>query len=572
LNFTNDMWFGQQLGNVHVQDYQLGDNLPFGSLDAWVTNQIAAAGAIIMIVSKDYIQKELTLKEWRQGLSEINRRRLIFVPVMIDASSKAWWEEQKQLGNLRGLGHDYAYSDFTENGKPLAIVTTYGPVERVTRKISELAWLIRSHLEKEVPKPAAPVSGTPGQSAASIPGMDWWEGLARELIALLRSQPPAVSEFMRRTYRRTLEALDDPPDVPGEDVADMISQLADKPDFGREPLLIHFATSLAEELRAVGRQVPYGPDLAMRLETWMRKAGADPVTEARATPAIAKSNDFVFGVLSIQTDWISSKGAFATNCWLVYDNMTFATWDGEPKGKDGLKKWVAETILLLSKEECVRGRELVLQFVLDERMLNEEIDRWRVSYSPDNQDTIGQVYATVLRSRWRVSGPDSSLYRERWSRRSRLASTHGQGLLPWHWVACPDDSDDLPSRLADRGGAGTTMPTEAVGIGFGFAPVGVSKAKTGALRQALRAGIPVIIWPRRPPPADLTVVEKELNCLFTGSFADLPLRVQKRRQKASRAKSDDIGHHLSVLWDDGEHCLDRWLTTALTDEGLVVEG
>jgi hypothetical protein len=150
-------WFGGRLGNAYVKDYQTGDNLPFGPLDEWLKTEIGAAGAVVMIVSKEYIAKKYTLKEWWQALCEFNRRRLVFVPIMIDADAKAWWAEQKQQGNLNELDSDYAYANFTDaSGNALDINNVFGPITAVTRRIGEVARLIRYHLESQLPREALP--------------------------------------------------------------------------------------------------------------------------------------------------------------------------------------------------------------------------------------------------------------------------------------------------------------------------------------------------------------------------------------------------------------------------------
>jgi hypothetical protein len=148
-NFTDKTWFINMLGNVKVVDYKMGDNLPFGSLNKWLEDEIDSAGAIVLIVSKDYVDKKYTLREWWQGLTPQNRGRLVFVPVLIDAEAKDWWASQKKLGKLRALGEDYVYADFTEGGKPVNIVGPNGrPITEITHRISELARLIRLHLEE----------------------------------------------------------------------------------------------------------------------------------------------------------------------------------------------------------------------------------------------------------------------------------------------------------------------------------------------------------------------------------------------------------------------------------------
>jgi hypothetical protein len=146
-NFVQPLWFSSQMGNVKIVDYQEGDNLPFGPLNEWLEQELEAAAAVVCIVSEHYIAKRYTLKEWSLGLGEVKRGRLIFVPVMIDAEAKEWWKKQKQEGKIRDLGEDYAYADFTRNGKPTPIVSDVGYViDSVAQRISELARLIACRL------------------------------------------------------------------------------------------------------------------------------------------------------------------------------------------------------------------------------------------------------------------------------------------------------------------------------------------------------------------------------------------------------------------------------------------
>jgi hypothetical protein len=160
-NFTFKEWFGQNLGNVLIRDYQMAGNLPYGSINNWLQKEVGAAGAIIVIVSEHYIEKKYTLKEWWLALSEVERRRLIFVPVMIHADAKNWWAEQKRQGTLRDLGGDYAYSDFTDgSGRRTPIVGDRGlAIDTVTQRIMQLALLIRDNLGHQEVPPNAPSAG-----------------------------------------------------------------------------------------------------------------------------------------------------------------------------------------------------------------------------------------------------------------------------------------------------------------------------------------------------------------------------------------------------------------------------
>jgi hypothetical protein len=176
-NFVKRTWFGDILGPVEMFDYQAGNALSFGPMTEWLTNRVRSAAAFIAFVSKSYIQKELTLLEWHAALPEACKQELIFVPVLLDASARQWWASLKQKGQLRDLGDDYAYADFTDgNGKPRPIVTEDGHVDIVTRKISELARLIKENLRRarrdvppSLPEPPAPVVVLGHPTAVSDP-------------------------------------------------------------------------------------------------------------------------------------------------------------------------------------------------------------------------------------------------------------------------------------------------------------------------------------------------------------------------------------------------------------------
>ena len=133
--------------------------------------------------------------EWYAALSEVRRKDLIFVPILLDASAKQWWIDLKEHGQLRDLGGDYAYSDFTDgSGKPCQILTAFGPVDFVVRKISELARLIKENLQPHEtagsdpgPTHSTVVLGHP--TAVSDPDVAAQSLALRNLLAE-RGQPP----------------------------------------------------------------------------------------------------------------------------------------------------------------------------------------------------------------------------------------------------------------------------------------------------------------------------------------------------------------------------------------------
>jgi hypothetical protein len=164
INFVNPAWFSNILGVVKTVDYQAGDAVPFGPINDWAAGKIHSAAVFVAFVSESYIQKEIPLLEWHTALSEVRRKELIFVPILLDAAAKRWWIDLKERGQLRDLGGDYAYADFTDgSGKPCQILTTFGPVDIVVRRISELARLIKENLQ-----PHEAVASDPGPVRSTV--------------------------------------------------------------------------------------------------------------------------------------------------------------------------------------------------------------------------------------------------------------------------------------------------------------------------------------------------------------------------------------------------------------------
>jgi hypothetical protein len=123
--------------------------LSFGELKPWIDNQLDKATVVIAFVSEFYRKKRWTLDEWQSSLTEYQRRRLIFVPIMLDADAKAWWAKLRESGRLSELGSNYQYGDFTDsNGAPVQIIGN----DVAAAKIAKLARAIRKVLELPVVK------------------------------------------------------------------------------------------------------------------------------------------------------------------------------------------------------------------------------------------------------------------------------------------------------------------------------------------------------------------------------------------------------------------------------------
>jgi hypothetical protein len=105
----------KNIGVVRVFDYA-AEEVGYGPLKASLDDQIDRSAVVIAFVSTNYIRKEWTVAEWESSLSEAQRRRLVFVPIMLDADAIAWWKGLRTQGKLSALSRDYAYVSFLDGG------------------------------------------------------------------------------------------------------------------------------------------------------------------------------------------------------------------------------------------------------------------------------------------------------------------------------------------------------------------------------------------------------------------------------------------------------------------------
>jgi hypothetical protein len=150
-NFTDEDVFGLG-GDVTLIDYK--DTSNFGPIKEWLTEQISNAAAVILFLSEHYVSQEYPIFEFWKSLEERTRRQIIFVPIMMDAQAIAWWREQKEIGRLNVLmsGDDgeFAYSNFTDGGKPEILCDNGRYNDQPARRIGELARLIKQRLGEVV--------------------------------------------------------------------------------------------------------------------------------------------------------------------------------------------------------------------------------------------------------------------------------------------------------------------------------------------------------------------------------------------------------------------------------------
>ena len=99
---------------------------------------------------------------WCDG--ELHNKGLAFVPILLDNDARAWWASVPEDERCPDWVWQYGYEDFTgPDGTPAAIISEYGPVDRVTSRIEEIARRLKqayadrwdASLEPRAPPPAA---------------------------------------------------------------------------------------------------------------------------------------------------------------------------------------------------------------------------------------------------------------------------------------------------------------------------------------------------------------------------------------------------------------------------------
>jgi hypothetical protein len=154
-------YFVDVLQDVSIFDYR-ADAVGYGPLSDALDEEIEGSAVVVAFVTKDYQQKEWTVAEWEKSLTEVQRRRLIFVPIMLDADGKEWWQALRRKTRLTALTRDYQYEDFTVGGEP-ALPGPDAPA--IIQKINKLARRIRQDIaapeQVRLVEPDPPVKPAP---------------------------------------------------------------------------------------------------------------------------------------------------------------------------------------------------------------------------------------------------------------------------------------------------------------------------------------------------------------------------------------------------------------------------
>jgi hypothetical protein len=303
------------------------------------------------------------------------------------------------------------------------------------------------------------------------------------------------------------------------------------PPPGQAPPVVEFAARLAE-YSLVGYQ-------RARLRRWADEVtgrlGTSPPRAATAVEAVVPGSPALYLIFQVAED-LHDPGMYELRAW--------SQWRGrqrhvihlgdEPLPLAEVKAEVGR-LAQLAIPDPVAGNDTFVEFVLPDSLLNLPVEQWQVGAGAQAH-SLGETYPVVVRSL--EHPPDPSL-RAIWAQRWQHfidASGHAPAReivrAPSLDVARPEDEWARELRRI----ANHAVPY-------------LDNADSPLLRAAVRAGVPVVVWSRKPdgdvPDARL------LEELDQGSLTDLPLSIRRLRQEAAGSDvGGHVGRRVAIIWDD----------------------
>jgi vWA-MoxR associated protein C-terminal domain/Domain of unknown function (DUF4145) len=192
-----------------------------------------------------------------------------------------------------------------------------------------------------------------------------------------------------------------------------------------------------------------------------------------------------------------------------------------------------------------------VELLLPRELLCVEVDQWRVELDFLGPIPLGVEHRLVVRSLERARKPKLAM--------ALLA--RGKALARKLEDRCRiGEGPDGEARWVDEDQCGglslytTLRDAQSVVIAaLGAAPHPCPRdPKADVLFTLFEAGLPVVLWSRRPAAAGTSTTRAELlELLGHEPFGRLPDRVWELRKQAIQSGDDGhIGRHLTLLWDD----------------------
>ncbi|MFE7586272.1 hypothetical protein ACFU5Y_32420 [Streptomyces gardneri] len=201
----------------------------------------------------------------------------------------------------------------------------------------------------------------------------------------------------------------------------------------------------------------------------------------------------------------------------------------------------------------------VLEFVLPFHLLNEPMEWLPLGSRSSFASALCLSYPVVLRSLERMRAPQ---FHRRWHNR-------WQQMQDSHETVCHWDTAGRRGHDPVQWNSRLTADERLVAVALNDPPLQGPGGSRDSLETALRSGVPMAVWDRRPgAPADFR--KRAAKKLMKGKPAELPQRVQQLRNEAATAAAAQrdvhVGRHVAVLFDDPNRIVD-WSGSPGADTG-----
>ena len=192
-----------------------------------------------------------------------------------------------------------------------------------------------------------------------------------------------------------------------------------------------------------------------------------------------------------------------------------------------------------------------VELLLPRELLCVDVDQWMAENAFIEASPLGVEHRLVVRSLERASRPKAAM--------ALLARGEALGKTMEARCRLVDGLDGEALWIAEDQAGGVGLYTSlrdahgVVGVALGAAPHPNPKnPKVDVLNTLFEAGLPVVVWSRKPAGLEsASTREALLDLLGHEPFGRLPDRVWELRKQATRSEdSGHIGRHLSLLWDD----------------------
>jgi hypothetical protein len=196
--------------------------------------------------------------------------------------------------------------------------------------------------------------------------------------------------------------------------------------------------------------------------------------------------------------------------------------------------------------------ELNIEFFLPHSLISLPVDHWKIA---EGTVVLGARYRVVVRSLDRIESRriydhSVSFWKMKWKQVSTLSCNMGQEHIRWIKDTAAYDGEKVYYTFSG-------LDQKAICLCLALAPLSSVDRdnKQGVFRMALRAGIPILFWPKSLPrnPDQTEHFCEELDQLL-GRYkpTELPDALFKQRWEAALHKEGEhhLGRCLTLLWDD----------------------